>query len=181
MIELVPFLRIALLAAAAFVIVGFLPLPVRMLLVSAIIFTSAWRHALAVAGKLARLQDPTGYAIRMGALMAATVDLAGTAVEVVYNLAITRGEMTPGRASYTDPWTLVAMGSGFVWSLLLGALGGLIGGLQFSKTGPTASWPAANARWIWIAVAAAVVTVLVIAAILLYIITLARGMSDGPG
>ena len=86
MIELVPFLRIALLAAAAFVILGFLPSPMRMLLVSAIIFTSAWRYAPAVAGKLAQLQDPTGYAIGMGALMAVTVNFAGTAVEVVVSV-----------------------------------------------------------------------------------------------
>jgi hypothetical protein len=173
-----PFLRVFFVATAACVIVGILPLHfIGALLCWAIVVGSAWRYVLATGSQVRAMLDPLGHSIAMGTLMGSSVNLASVIVRIIYNLAVLH--VGPRHYSYTDVGVLAALGATFVWGTLLGASGGLIGGFQLPKS--SVGEPAksgGNMRFIWIAMAT---VVLLCAAIILYVISLANAMSDLPG
>lgn len=173
-----PFVRVFFVATAACVIVGILPLHfISALLCWAIVVGSAWRYVLATGSQVRVMLDPLGYSIAMGTLMGGSVNLASVIVRIIYNLAVP--PLGLRHYSYTDVGAFAALGATFVWGMLLGASGGLIGDFQLPKLSvgePVKS--GGTISFIWIAIAT---VVLLCAAIILYVISLASGMSDLPG
>ncbi len=177
---MIPFLGVFFVATTACVIVGILPLHfISALLCWALVVGSAWRYVLAIGSQVRAMLDRLGYSIAMGTLMGGSVNLASVIVRIIYNLVAPHLGSSLGHYSYTDVGALAALGATFVWGMLLGASGGLIGGFQLQKSSvgePVKS--GGDTRFIWLAIAA---VVLLCAAIVLYVISLANGMSDLPG
>lgn len=152
--QLNPFLRIFLVATIAFVGVSVLPLFfISTLLCWAIVGIAGWRYPLEMIDKIKIMSSPTGYAIGMGALMGAAVNLAGVIVMVMYTSAMLSMATSAARSvsSAGDSgsqavtagavgalglgamgWMLSAVAAPF-WGAILGAFGGLIGGSQIPK------------------------------------------------
>lgn len=148
------FFRVFAIATLAFVVVAILPLFfISTLLCWTIVVVAGWRYPLAMLERIQRMSNPTGYAVGMGALMGAAVNLVGVIVMVIYSTIVVgisashSPVIVPGQHSAAADaaamsgvghmvgamsWTVEAIGAPF-WGAILGAFGGLIGGSQVPK------------------------------------------------
>ena len=167
------FLAAFLAATAALLVTGVIPMRFAGTVIAWIVVaTAAWWYVRASAGHLRTLPQPAGYAMAMGALLGVSVQIAAFVLRFSYNLAVAHRALPPGG------WGLagfaIAAITGAVLAAAFGTLGGLIAAWQIPKALQTS-----HASLIVAGIAAGVALLLGGGAVL-YVVALARAMSDVP-
>lgn len=163
------FLSAFLAATAALLLAGFVPLPLAGVLIGWLVVGGAgWWYVRATSGTLKTLPQPAGCAMAVGALLGVCIRLAVLGLRYGYD-ALVRHQWPHGA------WALAAIQLAVVSAAVLGAIGGLIAGLQIPG--------AARASRASLIIAGVVVflALLVGAGVVLWVFVLAKAMSDSPG